>query len=165
MSTLALALASGSPHRFAADLARTARSAWRAVASRAVAKVEEATGAREVALVADDCVRVWHAGGRRIDCHAGTAWITLDGDPRDIVIAAGESFVVDRDVPALIFALHDTACLTIGERPAVRDVAPKRRQPRRRRIALLAVALGVSLGVLEAAAELADLTAAVHLAS
>jgi len=33
-------------------------------------------------------------------------WITSDGDPRDIVLSAGESHVADRDAPLLVFALE-----------------------------------------------------------
>jgi hypothetical protein len=44
--------------------------------------------------------------GHRIDCISGSLWITSDGDPRDIVLSAGESHVADRDAPLLVFALE-----------------------------------------------------------
>jgi hypothetical protein len=44
---------------------------------------------------------------------AGTVWITLDQDTRDIVLEAGESFVVDRPGNTLISALGEArVCVT-----------------------------------------------------
>lgn len=37
-------------------------------------------------------------------CCAGTIWITQEGDPRDIFLAAGERFTFDRPSLALISA-------------------------------------------------------------
>jgi len=45
--------------------------------------------------------------GDRIECVAGVLWITQDRDPRDIVLRAGESFRLDRDGRAVVFALAD----------------------------------------------------------
>ena len=36
-----------------------------------------------------------HAQGSRIDCVHGHAWVTIDGDLRDIVLEAGESFRIE----------------------------------------------------------------------
>ena len=49
------------------------------------------------------------ARGRRIESGLGRVWITIDGDPRDIVLEPGEGFKVDRDSVALISALHGNA--------------------------------------------------------
>lgn len=43
--------------------------------------------------------------GERIDCLGGQLWITQDGDQRDIVLRAGESFELDRPGLALVSAL------------------------------------------------------------
>jgi uncharacterized protein (AIM24 family) len=40
---------------------------------------------------------------------AGTVWLTQDGDMRDIILRAGESFRVDRDGTVLLQALDDAA--------------------------------------------------------
>lgn len=40
---------------------------------------------------------------------SGTVWLTQDGDMRDIILHAGESFRVDRDGTVLLQALDDAA--------------------------------------------------------
>jgi hypothetical protein len=45
------------------------------------------------------------AGGWTVRALAGTVWITLDGDIRDVVLDAGQSFRLDRNSPALLSAL------------------------------------------------------------
>jgi hypothetical protein len=46
---------------------------------------------------------------------AGTVWITLDQDSRDIVLEAGQSFVVDRPGKTLISAMDDArVCVSRG---------------------------------------------------
>ena len=42
--------------------------------------------------------------GYRVVCHSGSVWITQDHDPRDIILARGESFTLDRDGSALVQA-------------------------------------------------------------
>ena len=43
----------------------------------------------------------------------GTLWVTIDNDPRDIVLDAGESFVVDSDEPLFVMALGERATLDV----------------------------------------------------
>lgn len=57
--------------------------------------------------------RVHHPLGQRIECVSGTLWVTQDGDPRDIVLAAGESFAFDRRGDALVSALDDARFLLL----------------------------------------------------
>jgi hypothetical protein len=54
--------------------------------------------------------------GDRIECVAGVLWITQDGDARDIVLGAGESFRLDRAGSAVLFALAD-ARFVLRRRP------------------------------------------------
>ena len=49
-------------------------------------------------------VEVIDGRGSSLRCLFGSVWVTQDGDPRDIVLAAGESFTLDRDGVAIIFA-------------------------------------------------------------
>jgi len=49
--------------------------------------------------------QVSDAAGVQIACHGGSLWITLDGDPRDILLEAGERFTATEHRRALIYAL------------------------------------------------------------
>jgi hypothetical protein len=51
--------------------------------------------------------RFEHALGRRIEALGGTLWVTLDHDPRDFVLNAGEGVDVDGSGDALVSALDD----------------------------------------------------------
>lgn len=53
-------------------------------------------------LVGDDIVRLTDARGVCVFVRAGTAWITEHGGIDDIVIGAGETFMVDRPGLALV---------------------------------------------------------------
>ena len=46
--------------------------------------------------------------GYRIDCLEGCVWVTLDGDKRDIVLSAGQSYWPDRHAQALVHALEES---------------------------------------------------------
>jgi len=41
----------------------------------------------------------------RIECVEGALWITLDGDERDWIVEAGETFEAPRQARALLYAL------------------------------------------------------------
>lgn len=53
------------------------------------------------------------AADLRIRCRSGTVWITLDHDPRDIVLEAGDSFTGDSHRRAVVYAM-DRACIAIS---------------------------------------------------
>lgn len=44
----------------------------------------------------------------------GTLWITLDDDPRDIVLEAGEGFAIERGDQLLVCALGGPALLELN---------------------------------------------------
>lgn len=52
--------------------------------------------------------------GCRIDCLEGTLWITQDGDPRDIVLMAGEYHVADRCPRLIVQALESGVVRVVG---------------------------------------------------
>lgn len=61
------------------------------------------------------------AGGQRLVCEAGSLWITLDHDPRDIVLEPGQAFTPARGQRALVYALEPSR-LTVhaAQAPAAR---------------------------------------------
>ncbi len=59
------------------------------------------------------------ARGTRIACADGVLWITQYGDLRDIVLNAGDAFVVDRDGKVVVNALSDSAFAVVPPPPPV----------------------------------------------
>lgn len=53
-------------------------------------------------------VEVIDGRGASVRCLLGSLWLTQDGDPRDIVLTPGDSFTLDRDGMAIIFATADS---------------------------------------------------------
>lgn len=48
-----------------------------------------------------------------VHCRAGVAWITHDGDPRDIVLPAGESHLVDCTARMTVHAMRGDCALEL----------------------------------------------------
>jgi hypothetical protein len=63
------------------------------------------------------------AQGARLYNEDGVVWITQDGDPRDIVLRAGESFVLDRDTPTLVQAFSPARVHIAEPEPRARGLA------------------------------------------
>jgi hypothetical protein len=80
----------------------------------------------ELTLAHQAMFSVSDAAGVQIACREGCLWVTLDGDPRDIVLDAGESFQAAEHRHALIYALAPS-CLSLAMAPSV---APVRRAGR-----------------------------------
>jgi hypothetical protein len=62
------------------------------------------TWVREIAR--NDIVEVTQPLYVAIECLKGSVWVTLDGDSRDVVLDAGQTFVVDRNQRTLLQALE-----------------------------------------------------------
>jgi hypothetical protein len=60
----------------------------------------------QVALAHRALFEVSDAAGVALRCDEGCVWITLDDDPRDIVLSAGEAFATNEHRHALIYALQ-----------------------------------------------------------
>jgi len=58
-------------------------------------------------------LRLNAARGTLLRAVRGTLWVTIDNDPRDIVLDPGESFVVDSDQPLFVMALGDKATVDV----------------------------------------------------
>jgi hypothetical protein len=58
--------------------------------------------------------RLQRARNTRLTALRGIAWITVDGDPRDIVLEPGESFVVDSNEGVLIYPLRNGDTLELA---------------------------------------------------
>lgn len=66
-----------------------------------------------IALAARTVHRIEDARGMRVSCIRGTTWITQENDPRDIVLASGQSVVLDRRGVGVVYAFRD-AVITVG---------------------------------------------------
>ena len=71
----------------------------------------------QLCLQPKQLVRVRGGLGHSVVCHRGSVWLTQQGDPRDIVLAAGEAFTLDRGGVALLQALGPGA-ISIGHAQA-----------------------------------------------
>lgn len=54
--------------------------------------------------------------GRGIAVFEGLVWVTVDGDPRDTILEAGESHTFDRDGAVIVQAFAPSALLPYGDR-------------------------------------------------
>lgn len=66
----------------------------------------------DLGLRRDALFSVPDAAGVHILCRNGTVWITLDGDPRDIVLEASDSFTTPEHRRALIYAMKPS-CISV----------------------------------------------------
>jgi Protein of unknown function (DUF2917) len=73
--------------------------------------MQQLTDIRPIALAARGVHRIDRAQGLSVTCFKGPVWITQTDDPRDIILAAGQSFVLDRKGTAVVFALKEAAIL------------------------------------------------------
>jgi len=61
----------------------------------------------------------------QLQARQGTLWITIDGEPRDIVVEPGESFEFWSRAPAVVGSLHGDAAATARRRCGA--ASPRRR--------------------------------------
>ena len=66
-----------------------------------------------IALAAGSVHRIETAKGIKVSCVRGATWITQERDPRDMILAAGQSVVLDRPGLAVVYAFKD-AVITLG---------------------------------------------------
>ncbi len=63
---------------------------------------------------------------REVRCDAGSLWITLDGDPRDIVLEPGQHFLREGSAGTIVYALEPSR-LTLHHATAGRCASPAQR--------------------------------------
>lgn len=56
------------------------------------------------------------ARGRIVTCVAGVAWLTMEGDSRDIVLAAGDSYRIEHDGLTLLATQQPTTVTVTAPR-------------------------------------------------
>ena len=72
----------------------------------------------QVDLPARGILTLPDAAGIGIECRSGTLWVTLDHDPRDIVLTAGERFEGGTHRRALVSALGPSSVAVSQAQPA-----------------------------------------------
>ena len=65
-------------------------------------------------LVRNQCARLTSARDTQVRVVDGVAWITIDGQLRDVVLESGQSFVVDSNDDVIVFALNGPAALELS---------------------------------------------------
>jgi len=66
-----------------------------------------------ICLKPKQLLKVRGGAGHAVVCHSGSVWLTQARDQRDILLGAGESFVLDRNGAALLQAFEQSA-VSIG---------------------------------------------------
>lgn len=77
----------------------------------------------ELSLAARALFEIPDVASVRLTCSQGALWITLDNDPRDIVLEPGESFFSTGHRRALVFAFEPS---TLALSPEVQDARASR---------------------------------------
>ena len=101
-------------------------------------------------LADDEVIRLRDACDSRLEVTQGFVWVTVDGDRNDVVLGAGESFLIDSRDVVTVSAIRGAAALKVRAdvgankcRPvaAVRAAAPSRFQQMLAGISLSSVAV------------------------
>jgi len=85
-----------------------------------------------MALAARGVHRIEGAKGIKIACVRGAIWVTQERDPRDWVLKAGQSVVLERSGLAVIYAFKDALIMSgaAGQRSAEGTARPARHPER-----------------------------------
>ena len=76
-----------------------------------------------IALKPGEVLRLRNTAGRHLEVLQGIAWVTQDGDSRDVVVGSGESWRFDRNGRALVMPLGTETRLILEE-----GIAPEGRE-------------------------------------
>src|SRR5437899_12908166 len=78
-------------------------------------------------LAPDELVRLDGARGMTLRVTRGVVWVTLENDTRDVVLAAGDVFTIDRGGLTLVEAQGKTIVCVMGR--SIDEVHVRSRQP------------------------------------
>jgi hypothetical protein len=78
----------------------------------------------------NDVATLRHACRTRLDVLEGVAWVTIDRDPRDIVLTRGQSFMVDSSENVIVNALQGDAVVDVLAPGRAVECKPARRARR-----------------------------------
>ena len=88
----------------------------------------------DLSLAHQGMFSVVDAAGLQMTCRKGNLWITLDNDPRDVVLSAGESFLTTQHRRAIIYAIGPSslslAPITAGGTPRRAAASGRAASPR-----------------------------------
>ena len=71
--------------------------------------MKQASDIRPLRLPAQTTHCIEDGKGLELTAVSGTVWITQAGDIRDVILARGQSFVLDRNGRTVLYALKDAA--------------------------------------------------------
>jgi Protein of unknown function (DUF2917) len=101
----------------------------------------------QLTLADDEVARLNDAFDSRLEVTQGFVWITIDGDRNDVVLAAGESLLIDTREAVTVSAIRGAASLKVlanaGARPS-RPAAAARTRVRPGRFQQLLAGISLS---------------------
>jgi len=75
-------------------------------------------------LADDEVVRLRDACDSRLEVTQGFVWVTVDGDRNDVVLGAGESFVIDSRDVVIVSAIRGAAALNVRADAGAKQCRP-----------------------------------------
>ena len=79
-------------------------------------------------LAQEQGARFTNARGTRIECRRGVLWITVDNDPRDVLLEVGQSFTLASSADTIVQAILGPAEVAVLQ--DCKDAACARVQPK-----------------------------------
>jgi len=84
------------------------------------------TGQARLELADDEVARLRDACDSRLDVVDGFVWLTVEGDRQDVVLAPGDSYVVDTTDVVTVSALRGAAAIEVHDHAGVMACAARR---------------------------------------
>jgi hypothetical protein len=82
-----------------------------------------------ISLEARGMHTIVHGAGLSVACRAGAIWLTQEHDGRDITLRAGDTFTLDRDGLAVVYALQEATFSVAVAAPLPARAEPFRSVP------------------------------------